>query len=334
MPPLVSILIPCYNAAPWLAQALSSALHQTWQHIEIIVVDDGSTDQSLAIAQSFRSSKLKVIAQPNQGASTARNHALRQAQGNFVQYLDADDVLAPDKVERQIDRLRSDHSDCVASGAWARFSTHPSEAVFRPQPLWADMKPIDWLICAWNGNWMMHPAAWLIPRTIVDRAGAWDESLSLNDDGEYFCRVVLASREIKFCPNARTYYRSNIQGSLSGLKSAAAWRSLWRSIQLDQMHLFQQENSTRTRRACANRLQRLLYDLYPNEPELRLAIEIEIQQLGGSNLSPVGSPLFQQLARILGWKLTKRLQNWNRVSVPLQQQARGGNFSQVKTNHL
>jgi glycosyltransferase involved in cell wall biosynthesis len=293
-----------------LTETLESALSQTWQHTEIILVDDGSTDQSLAIAQSFQSAKLKVITQSNQGASAARNHALREAQGDFMQYLDADDLLAPDKIERQVELLLADHLDCVASGAWARFYNHPSEAVFQPQPLWADFHPIDWLLCAWAGNWMMHPSAWLIPRAIADRAGTWDESLSLNDDGEYFCRVILASRAIKFCSEARMYYRSGLQGSLSGLKSESAWRSLWRTLQLDRAHVCNQEESPRTRRACANRFQRLVYDIYPHYPDLLLEIEAEIQLLGGADLSPTGSPLYQQIAAILGWKLTKRLQHW------------------------
>ena len=310
MPPLVSILIPCYNAELWLAETLKSALNQTWQSIEIILVDDGSMDQSLAIAQSFQSAKCNVIAQANRGASSARNRALQEAQGDFMQYLDADDLLAPDKIERQVELLMEGHLDCVASGAWARFYNHPSEAVFQPQPLWTDAQPVDWLLCAWAGNWMMHPSAWLIPRAIVDRAGIWNEALSLNDDGEYFCRVVLASREIKFCAASKVYYRSGLQGSLSGLKSESGWRSFWRSLQLDRDHVFHHENSPRTRRAFANRFQRLIYDIYPQHPNLQLEIEAEIQQLGGADLSPTGSPLYQQIAAILGWKLTKRLQCW------------------------
>jgi len=310
MPPLVSILIPCYNAEKWLIQTLESALNQTWSHSEIILVDDGSTDKSLEIARSFHSPKLKVISQSNQGASAARNLALCQAQGDFIQYLDADDLLAPDKLEHQVELLQAGNQNCTASGAWARFYNDVSEALFKPQPLWKDFYPVDFLLCAWEGNWMMHPAAWLTPRAIAEQAGAWDKTLSLNDDGEYFCRIVLASREIKFCSASRVYYRSGIQGSLSASKSAAAWRSQWRSVQLDRMHLFSQEDSPRTRRAFANRFQRLIYDIYPNHLDLIGEIEAEIQQLGGTDLPPVGSPLFQRVATVVGWKLAKHLQHW------------------------
>ena len=96
--PLVSILIPCYNSEKWLAETLESALAQTWQNKEIIVVDDGSTDSSLEIAKTFESNKVKVLRQDNRGASAARNLGLTNAQGDFIQYLDADDLLSEDKI--------------------------------------------------------------------------------------------------------------------------------------------------------------------------------------------------------------------------------------------
>lgn len=307
--PLVSILIPCHNAEKWLAETLTSAINQTWQSTEVIVVDDGSTDNSLAIARKFQSNTVKVFSQANQGASAARNLALQQAQGDFIQYLDADDLLSPRKIEQQMKLLQQNSSGYVASGAWTRFYNDISEAAFKPQPLWQNLNPTDWLICAWEHNNMMHPAAWLIPRAIAERAGVWNETLTLNDDGEYFSRIVLASKGVKFCSAAKVYYRSGIQGSLSGSKSADAWMSLWRSLQLDRDHLLKVENTYRTRRVCANRFQRMIYDLYPKYPRLLKQIEAEILQLGGSDLPPVGSPRFHQVSHLFGWKLAKRLQD-------------------------
>ena len=102
MSPLVSILIPCYNAEPWLAQTLESALAQTWPHREIIVVNDGSTDLSLQIARQYEVRGIRVLDQPNRGASAARNAAFAACQGEWIEFLDADDLLAPDKIERQM----------------------------------------------------------------------------------------------------------------------------------------------------------------------------------------------------------------------------------------
>lgn len=314
MKPLVSILIPCYNSEQWISETLESAIAQTWPNKEIIVIDDGSTDNGLEIAKSFESSTLKVISQHNQGASAARNRAFQESQGDFIQYLDADDLLAPDKIERQVKLLSSEgNSDFVASGEWARFYNSPTEANFIREPVWNNMPPVDWLICSWEGGGMMHPAAWLVPHGIAQAAGLWNEerlSLCPNDDGEYFCRVVLASKAVKFCPRAKSYYRSCISSSLSGLRSPAAWESVLCSLELCTSHLLTVENSSRTRHASATAFQRFIYSAYPDMPDLVKKAEAKVQFLGGSDLKPGGSSIFQFLCNTVGWKLARQIQKF------------------------
>ncbi|MEY4916996.1 MAG: hypothetical protein RL616_909 [Verrucomicrobiota bacterium] len=111
MKPLVSILIPAYNSEQWLADTLRSALAQTWANKEIIVVDDGSRDGTLALARSFESLGVKVATQNNSGASAARNHAFRLSQGEFIQWLDADDLLAPGKITSQMNAIDRGYSE-------------------------------------------------------------------------------------------------------------------------------------------------------------------------------------------------------------------------------
>src|SRR5437588_1977285 len=98
MSDLVSILIPAYNAERWIRQSILSAINQTWDRKEIIVVDDGSTDLTLSVAKSLESKSVKVVTQINAGACKARNKALSLAQGDFIQWLDADDLLHPEKI--------------------------------------------------------------------------------------------------------------------------------------------------------------------------------------------------------------------------------------------
>jgi glycosyltransferase involved in cell wall biosynthesis len=308
MKPLVSILIPCYNVEQWLPDTIESALAQTWKNIEIILVDDGSKDNTLAVAKSFASSKVKVISQENAGQSAAENRAFQEAQGDFIEYLDADDLLAPDKIERQIQLLGDSNSEFVASGEWARFYKSPEEALFVPQPLWTDMSPVDWLICAWEGHYMMHGAAWLVPRKVAEKAGPWNEKLSLINDFDYFSRILLASQGVKFCQGAKTYYRSGNASSLSASKSRKAWESAFLSLELGTNNLLLKENSQRTRHACATVFQRFIYEVYPDVPELRRKAETQVRQLGGSDLPPLGGKSFQQLSRLIGWKLAKRMQ--------------------------
>lgn len=309
MKPLVSILIAAYNAEPWIAETLVSALNQTWQNIEIIVVDDGSTDRTLEIAQQFASDRVKVIHQANQGQSAAENRALQAAQGDFIQYLDADDLLAPDKVERQVALSNESNSECVIACEWARFYHSPGEAEFVAQPLWADFTPVDWLILAWENHWMMHGASWLIPRSIVDQAGLWTEELSLINDFDYFSRVLLASQGVQFCWGAKTYYRSGNSGSLSGTKSDKAWQSAFRSLELGTQNLLAAENSARTRHACATVFQRFIYEAYPQVPHLQTQASAYVQEFGGADEVPIGSPLFQLLSGLVGWQQAKRIKD-------------------------
>src|SRR5262245_44085768 len=100
MAPLVSILIPCYNAERWVGQAIESALAQTWPVKEVIVVDDGSQDRSLSVIESF-ANRIRWQAGPNRGGNVARNELLELAQGTWLQFLDADDYLLPEKIAKQ-----------------------------------------------------------------------------------------------------------------------------------------------------------------------------------------------------------------------------------------
>src|SRR6202011_1477360 len=111
----VSILIPCYNAERWVAQAIESALRQTWPEKEIIVVDDGSTDGSLAIIESF-GDRIRWETGPNRGGNVARNRLLELAHGEWLQYLDADDYLLPMKIERQMEFIGANPAADVIFG--------------------------------------------------------------------------------------------------------------------------------------------------------------------------------------------------------------------------
>ena len=308
--PLVSILIPSRNAERWLAETLASALGQTWTNREIILVDDGSTDGSLALARSYEAQGVRVIAQPNLGASAARNRAFRESRGDFLQFLDADDLLSPDKLERQVAELTRRPVGTVASCAWGRFATDPAEAEFVDDTVYRDFLPIDFLVLGGEGSHMMHPSAWLTPRTVAVRAGPWDESLTLNDDGEYFCRVLLASPGVAFTLGARSYYRSGLPGSLSQRRDERSRRSQFRSIELIEKHLLAAENSPRTRRARAGYYQRFLYDFFPFPIELMRAAESRVTALGGSSLPPPMGPKTAALARWVGWKAVWRLKHW------------------------
>ena len=302
---LVSILMPCYNASPWLEDALNSALAQQCEK-EVIVVDDGSTDESLRIARSFEHKGVRVISQANRGASTARNVAFGASRGEWIQYLDADDLLESGKVEAQL-RMAGSPSDVVWVSRWARFRGSPSDAVMAPTQLAIDSTPVEWLIRKFDSHDMMHPAAWLVPRPVALRAGPWDERLSLDDDGEYFTRIVLAASAIRYCPDSLTLYRSNLANSVSNRKTEAACRSALLSLELCSKHLLAQDETPRARSACANMFMRLAQSIYPDHPEIVDACTGHARRLGGSSEIPLGGRAFTFLCHALGWRAAKRI---------------------------
>jgi glycosyltransferase involved in cell wall biosynthesis len=113
--PLVSIIIPCYNGEHFVGEAIQSALAQSYQDKEVIVVDDGSRDRSIDVIRSFGDSIRCCFMDENRGGSVARNEGLRLARGEFIQFLDADDLLEPQKVERQLEVLLRTGVDAVYS---------------------------------------------------------------------------------------------------------------------------------------------------------------------------------------------------------------------------
>jgi glycosyltransferase involved in cell wall biosynthesis len=305
--PLISIVVPCHNAERWLAAAIESALAQTWPDKEIIVVNDGSSDGSLAVARAFEQRGVRVFDQPNRGAAAARNAGLRLAQGDLIQFLDADDLLAPDKLSRQMLVMSGDYRRLLSSSAWARFQDHPSEAQFTPQPNWRNLSGVEFLQLHYESGCMMQPAAWLAPRALLDRAGPWDESLSLNDDGEYFARVMLAADQIVFCAEARSYYRSGWGQSLSARQDRRSLDSLYRSVDLTVRHLLGIDQSPRSLAAAAHAWKWTAYELYPGAPDLARQAERHSSRLGGSTRPlPMGGRA-RLLAQVVGWRLAKRI---------------------------
>ena len=307
MKPLVSILIPAYNAQPWLAETIRSALAQTWPSKEIIVVDDGSRDQTLSVARQFASKNVSVVTQENQGGSAARNRAFELCQGEFIQWLDADDLLAPEKIARQMEAwTKCPGNETLFSSAWAYFMYRPRRARFEPTSLWADLSPLEWLVRKWETNAHMNPATWLVSRKLIDAAGPWDTRLIYCEDGEYFCRVILASDGIRFVPEARVFYRTTAStGSYLG-RSNKKMESLFLSMQLEIGYLRSLDDSERTRAACVKLLQTFLHNFYPDRLDIVKQAEQLAARLGGQLEMPRLRWKYAWIQRLFGFELAKR----------------------------
>lgn len=310
MQPLVSILIPAYNAERWIGDTLRSVLAQTWPRKEIIVVDDGSKDGTLAAARKISSPELKVVAQKNSGASAARNHAFSLCQGEYIQWLDADDLLDPEKISRQMEVMeKTGDKKILLSSEWGRFHFRRSKTRWCRSDLWADLTPLEWLLLKMGRDLHMANQSWLSSRELTAAAGPWNERLSLDDDGEYFCRVLLASSGVKFVSGARSYYRISGTGGLSNVdKSDKKLESLWLSMQLHIRYLLSLEDSGRARAAAVAYLGNWLNYFHPARPDLVAAIKARGAELGGRlGLKPL-RPKYAWMEKPFGWKFANQAQ--------------------------
>ena len=310
MTPLVSILIPAYNAEPWIAEAIRSALGQTWPRKEVIVVDDGSTDHTLRITQQFETKGVRIITQPNQGAAAARNTAFSLSGGDYIQWLDADDLLSPHKIAHQMEQAtRAKDPRVLFSSAWGSFRYRPGKAKFIPTPLWCDLSPTEWLTRKWEGNWHVQTASWLISRELTEAAGSWDTRLLSDDDGEYFSRVIGVSRAIRFIPESRIYYRITSSSRLSHIgRSDKKMEAQLLAMKLQIGYLRAREDSDRVRAACVICLQDWLPSFYPDRPDLVQEAQQLAESLGGRLSLPKASWKFAWIEKLFGFAAAKHTQ--------------------------
>lgn len=303
----VSVIIPSYNAEKYIEQTILSALNQTWKNIEIIVVDDGSDDKSYFIAKAFSSERVKVYKNPGKGACAARNFGYMQSKGDLIQFLDADDLLSPHKIESQI-RVWNNNEGVLLNGRWGRFYTNDP---MKENILWGpdkslqnDLQPLDWILA----NNMSQTACWLTPRKLIEKAGLWNESLLLNQDGEFFTRIVANSSFVKFCNDAKVFYRSGLNSSITSnqvIKTKV--ESKLKSLLLIEETIFTLEVSERTKLLSSNNYLNLLYLIYPRYPDIVEDLFRKIDELGGGNLPFNSTPLTEKVARVIGWKMAKRI---------------------------
>jgi glycosyltransferase involved in cell wall biosynthesis len=309
--PLVSILIPAYNSGRFIEATVKSALAQSWPNKEIIIVDDGSRDDTLAIARGLATRIINVVSQENQGAAAARNKAGSLAQGQYIQWLDADDLLAAEKVASQMRVALGAPSRQLFSSGWAHFYHRPSRASFMPTALWRDSAPVEWLVLKMGNYLHMQTGTWLVSRSLTEAAGPWDVRLSFDDDGEYFTRIVAASEGIQFVPEARTFYRRSGSSSLSFVgKSEKKLESLFLSMQLHIAHLRKLEDSERTRSACVRYINHWLAWFYPSRYDLVQQLGELAASLGGQIEHPSLPWKYSWIQKTMGWAAAKKTQHF------------------------
>jgi glycosyltransferase involved in cell wall biosynthesis len=281
--PKVSILIPLYNSEAYIAETIDSCLNQIYKNIEIIIVDDGSSDNSLNIAQiySHQYSNITVETQKNSGAPVARNRAFKMSTGEYIQYIDADDLLHPDKILLQMEALKNADNRTIVFGRWGTFQKSIENVIWKDLPVNKNYDdPKKFLIELWESGMAAITHLWLVPRILVEESKGWNESLTKNQDGEFFARIVYKSTKIVFIKNSIGYYRKDNTNSISSQISKKALESTLKSF---ETYMELMKNGLNDRSVCkslALLYSRFLYKIPPHYKDMILETKSRLKSLG------------------------------------------------------
>lgn len=312
MPSLVSIVIPCYNAEKWIKEAIQSVLDQTYSPIEIIVIDDGSTDKSLGIIRSFGSS-LRWESGPNRGGNAARNRGVELSKGEFIQFLDADDYLLPEKINNDVRSLATSGADIVF-GNW-RHQTHLPNGNVIMSPWSRHERQNDYLLSVLSG-WWTPSMTLLFRRSIVLKGGKWDESLQAAQDKDFLLTRLIAGGKVEFHCGCHSIYRRYGPVSVSSSKTLR-WLRSHRQV-LDKAKRALADSGRLTPLYCkalAASYFSLARRSFEFDRKFYKMLMAEVLQLDES-FTPQVSPTYGVAQRMFGFIAAETLSCWKRKIIP------------------
>lgn len=309
---LVSTIIPVHNRPAMLREAVESVLAQTWRPIEVVIVDDGSTDGTLAAAnelQALHPSVIRVVSQPNAGPGAARQRGVELARGEFVQFLDSDDLLLPEKFEVQVQGLRQDTEAGISYGktrTQERGVTLPDPAQrtgeqFRTlfptllrEPLWPTLTP-------------------LYRRTALDRIGPWPRMKQL-EDWVYDAQAAAVDVKLHYCGDAWIAVTRNHDDA----RLCAAWQTdpaamRDRALAYERVLAHAREAGLDAQSKEMQRFARSLFWMSRNvaaqglSREAARLLELAMSLADGGRID---MRLFGLAARVAGWKTSAQLSGW------------------------
>jgi glycosyltransferase involved in cell wall biosynthesis len=185
--PLISVIVPAYNAEATVLETIDSIRHQTFSDFELIVIDDGSTDRTLARVQSVRDPRVRTFTCSNQGLAASRNRGIERSVGEFISFIDADDMWTPDKLELQLEALRR-HPDVALAYSWTAFVDSGGRFLFAKEPSWFEGDVYMDLLR--NCNFLASGSNILVRRNCVIAVGGFDTSLEAAHDWDFGLRIA------------------------------------------------------------------------------------------------------------------------------------------------
>lgn len=299
---LVSVIIPAYNAAKTIEKTIQSVLMQNYSTIEIIVVNDGSTDDTENVLKQFND-KIKYVYQKNAGVSAARNLGFNLAKGEFIQYLDSDDLLAEDKIKIQVEALLNNNAD-VAYGNWVKFKEY--ENTFQELEVVEKEMIADVAIELFTDFWV-PPAAMLYTKQIAQKIGSWNLTLPIIQDARYALDAALAGAVFVYTPIRSAYYRISDNSSLSTKNKFAFVNDCFENAkQIDKMWNKSYINSPE-RKAAVIKVLRYCISEFSVLDKKKHTEAINYLLSVDPNYLPENSGVLRSLSKMFGYKNAERI---------------------------
>ncbi len=205
MPTLISVIVPAYNAECTLLKTVDSVRKQTFSDVEIIVINDGSTDGTLELLQSIKDQRLKIFSYKNGGLPVARNRGISHATGEFISFLDADDMWVPDKLELQLAALQQ-HPAAGAAYSWTSyFIDGQEESIFPYNPVFFEGNVYVKLLV---NNFVASGSNILVRRKAIDSVGEFEPTLKSCEDWDFYIRLA-AKWHFVVVPKHQILYRQS-----------------------------------------------------------------------------------------------------------------------------
>ncbi len=298
---LVSVCIPLYNASKYIEETITKVLRQTYQNIEVIVVDDHSTDNSYAIAKTFESQNVKVFKNPKKGGNSARNYAFEKSKGDFIKFMDADDYCSDNMIQAQVERMYKDgNENTLIFSPLKKFYENKTQDLLRS--IDKDyLVPMELLVDIWNFKGFNCPHCYLLHRSLVLNAGEWNEKILKNQDAEFFARVLSVSNKVLSVPYEFAFWRQTTNG-VSTKKSTEALSSFIDTLEIISKLLIKFENTKKMRDTCGEFIGSYVFGNYPNIKFLYPKVEKVLEEIKVKIIPPNRRAL-RLLTSCFGWKM-------------------------------
>ena len=298
---MISILIPLYNAENYIADTIKRCLKQAYKDIEIVVVDDHSTDTSLSVASKYEGERVRVFKNPGKGGNVARNYAFRMSKGEYVKFLDADDYFSPMMLEKQLERLQTKGTESSVVFSPVRMLYEDGHWLNPPRNIDFDHEPgIELLLDIWRGKGWHCPHCHLMHRSLVEKAGLWDEGVIKNQDGEFFARIYNAADKALAVPEEYAVWRQFDSGVHAVMNIEAVKSALYTKLSIGKL-ILAYKNTEETKGMTGRSMGFFVYDNWPQSKELLHDVDEICCELGVKMELPKRKVL-RILSLLMGWK--------------------------------